>query len=219
MISDRSTPTGTLHAGARAHSPEQVARIPLVGTWLLIGADFFFVLPLFFAFFFLQQANMNGMWQPKGVHPPNWILGAAVFALVAIGVGLAHSGLKNLHRQSTLAKFSNTGRAASALLLGSVVINIWQLSHVGYGISSGAYASCFFAMQIVLTIQVAALALWVLSLANRAGYESQHPILMPDPDSDLEVATPISALARSYEMFALFLGSVVLLGWVVCYYL
>jgi len=42
---------------------------------------------------------------------------------------------------------------------------------------------------------------------------------MPDPDSDQEVATPISALARSYEMFALFLGAVVLLGWVVCYYL
>ncbi|MGA8206864.1 MAG: hypothetical protein WB867_02370 [Candidatus Dormiibacterota bacterium] len=219
MISDRSTPGGTLRAGARAHSPEQVARIPLVGTWLLIGADFFFVLPLFFAFFFLQQANMNDMWQPKGVHPPNWILGAAVFALVAIGVGLAHSGLKNLHHQSTLAKFTNTGRAASALLLGSVIINIWQLSHVGFGISSGAYASCFFAMQIVLTIQVGALALWVLSLANRAGYESQHPILMPDPDSDLEVATPISALALSYEHFALFLGSVVLLGWLVCYYL
>jgi len=132
---------------------------------------------------------------------------------------LAQSGLKNLHNQSTLANFSNTGRAAAALLLGSVVINIWQLSHVGYGISSGAYASCFFAMQIVLTIQVAVLALWVLSLANRAGYESKHPIPMPDPDSDQEVATPISALARSYEMFALFLGAVVLLGWVVCYYL
>jgi heme/copper-type cytochrome/quinol oxidase subunit 3 len=219
MISDRSTPTGSLRVGARAHSPEQVAQIPVVGGWLLVGADFFFVLPLFFAFFFLQQANMNGMWQPKGVHPPSWILGAAVFALVAIGVLLAHSGLKNLRQQSTLAKFTNTGRLASVVLLGSVVINIWQLSHVGFGISSGAYASCFFAMQIVLTIQVAVLALWVLSLANRSGYESQHPILMPDPDSDQEVATPISALARSYEMFALFLGAVVLLGWVVCYYL
>ncbi|MGP8248645.1 MAG: hypothetical protein ACLQNU_01710 [Candidatus Dormibacteria bacterium] len=219
MISDNSAPAGVMRPGARAHSPEQVARIPLVGTWLLIGADFFFVLPLFFAFFFLQQANLNHMWQPTGVHPPNWILGAAVFALVAVGVLLAQSGLKNLQHQSTLASFTTTGRAASALLLGSVVINIWQLSHVGFGISSGAYASCFFAMQIVLTIQVAALALWVLSLANRAGYESQHPIAMPDPDSEMEVATPISALARSYELFALFLGSVVLLGWVVCYYL
>jgi hypothetical protein len=74
-------------------------------------------------------------------------------------------------------------------------------------------------MQIVMTIQVAALGLWVLSLANRAGYESQHPISMPGPDAAEEVATPISALAYSYQVFALFLGALVLLAWVVTYFL
>ncbi len=121
----------------------------------------------------------------------------------------AHSGIVREHRPS--------GRLGSGRC--PLAVNIWQLSHVGYGISSGAYASCFFAMQIVMTIQVVVLALWVLSLANRAGYESKHPIAMPAPDAALEVATPISALARSYEMFALFLGTVVLLAWVVCYFL
>jgi heme/copper-type cytochrome/quinol oxidase subunit 3 len=219
MISDSGTPSGTLRAGGRAHSPEQIARIPLVGTWLLIGADFFFVLPLFFAFFFLQATNNNDMWQPKGVHPPNQALGVAAFALVVLGVVLAQSGLRHLQSQSSLASFTNIGRLASLLLLASVVVNIWQLSHVGYGISSGTYASCFFAMQIVITIEVAALALWVLSLANRAGYESNHPITMPPPDGPDEVATPISALARSYEMFAVFVAIVVGLAWVVCYFL
>jgi heme/copper-type cytochrome/quinol oxidase subunit 3 len=219
MISDSRTPPGTLRAGGRAHSPEQIARIPLVGTWLLIGADFFFVLPLFFAFFFLQAIDNNGMWQPKGVHPPDQALGVAAFALVVLGVVLAQSGLKHLQSQSSLASFTNIGRLASLLLLASVVVNIWQLSHVGYGISSGTYASCFFAMQIVITIQAAALALWVLSLANRAGYESNHPIAMPPYDSPDEVATPISALARSYEMFAMFVAVVVALAWVVCYFL
>ncbi|MGC1406544.1 MAG: hypothetical protein WA938_07380, partial [Candidatus Dormiibacterota bacterium] len=61
--------------------------------------------------------------------------------------------------------------------------------------------------------------LWVLSLANRAGYESQHPIAMPDPDAEVEVATPISALAQSYGMFAIFVGVAVLLGWLVTYFL
>lgn len=219
MISDNSTAPGSLRAGSRAHTPEQVARLPVVGTWLLIGADFFFVLPLFFAFFFLQATNNNDMWQPKGIHPPNQVLGAAVFALVAIGILVAHSGLKHLKSQRTLASFTNIGRLAAGLLLASVVVQIWQLSHVGYGISSGAYASCLFAMQIVMTIQVAALGLWVLSLANRAGYESQHPISMPGPDAVEEVATPISALAYSYQVFALFLGAVVLLAWVVTYFL
>jgi heme/copper-type cytochrome/quinol oxidase subunit 3 len=219
MISNNPTTTGGLRAGGRSHSPEQVARIPLVGTWLLIGADFFFVLPLFFAFFLLQQTNNNHMWQPKGVHPPNQLLGAAVFALVALGIVVAQSGLKHLKSQRTLASFTNFGRLAALLLVAAVVVQIWQLSHVGYGISSGAYASCFFAMQIILIIQVFALALWVLSLANRASYESVHPIAMPGPDSAEEVATPISALAHSYEMFAIFLGVVVLLGWVVTYFL
>jgi heme/copper-type cytochrome/quinol oxidase subunit 3 len=219
MISDNTAATGTLRQGGRAHSPEQVARIPLVGTWLLIGADFFFCLPLFFAFFFLQQANMDHMWQPKGIHPPNLALGIAVVALAGIGILLAQSGLKNLQSQRTLASFTNVGRLAALLMVAAVAVQIWQLSHVGYGIDSGAYASCFFAMQIVVAIQVAALALWVLSLANRAGYEAKHPIAMPGFDAVEEVATPISALARSYELFALFLGAFVILAWVVCYFL
>ncbi|HEY6538430.1 MAG TPA: hypothetical protein VI138_05245 [Candidatus Dormibacteraeota bacterium] len=219
MISDTTTtPTG-LRPGGRAHSPEQVARIPLVGTWLLIGADFFFVLPLFFSFFFLQQANMDHMWQPKGIHPPTLILGTVAAALVALAVVFAQSGLRNLRSQSTLAAFTNTGRIAAALLVGAVIIQIWQLSHVGYGIDSGAYASCFFAMQIVMTIEIAALSLWVLSLANRASYEAQHPIAMPGLDAVQEVATPISALAYSYQMFAWFVGAIFVTAWVVCYFL
>ncbi|HVC23011.1 MAG TPA: cytochrome c oxidase subunit 3 [Candidatus Dormibacteraeota bacterium] len=196
-----------------------MARIPLVGTWLFIGADFFFFVPLFFAFFFLQQANVDHMWQPKGIHPPNLGLGVAVAALAVVGILVAHSGLRHLQSQRTLASFTNTGRLAALLLVAAVVVQIWQLSHVGYGIDSGGYASCFFAMQIVVTIQIGVLALWVLSLANRAGYEATHPIAMPGPDAIEEVATPISALAYSYQMFALFLGAVVLLAWVVCYFL
>src|SRR5487761_644404 len=198
MISNNPATTGGLARGGRAHPPEQIARIPLMGTWLLIGADFFFVLPLFFAFFLLQATNNNGMWQPKGIHPPNQVLGAAVFVLVAIGIVVAQSGLRHLKAQNTLASFANIGRLAALFFGAAAVVEIWQLSHVGYGISSGAYASCFFAMQIFVTIHVVALALWVLSLANRAGYESQHPITMPGYDAVEEVPTPISALAYSY---------------------
>ena len=219
MISDTTSTTGGLRSGGRAHSPEQIARIPLVGGWLLIGADFFFMVPLFFAFFFLQATNNNGMWQPKGIHPPNQVLGAAAFALVAIGILVGQSGLRHLKSQSSLSSFTNIGRLAGVLMLASVVVQIWQLSHMGYGIDSGAFASCFFAMQIVVSIQTAALALWVLSLANRAGYESAHPIPMPAYDAAEEVATPISALAGAYSMFAIFWGVIVVLAWVVTYFL
>ncbi|MGH7642288.1 MAG: cytochrome c oxidase subunit 3 [Candidatus Dormibacteria bacterium] len=219
MISENTAATGSVRAGGRAHSPEQVARIPLVGMWLFIGADFFFCLPLFFAFFFLQQANVNHMWQPKGIHPPNLGLGIAVVVLVTAGIVVAHSGLKNLQSQRTLAAFTNVGRLGSLLMLAAIAVQIWQLSHVGYGISSGAYASSFFAMQIVMTVQIAVLGFWLLTLANRAGYEAKHPILMPGPDAVQEVATPISALSASYQMFAIFVGVVVLLAWVVCYFL
>ena len=105
---------------------------------------------------------------------------------------MAQSGLKHLHSQSTLAKFTNIGRTAAVVMIAAVAVAIWQLSHVGYGISSGAYASVFFLTWIILAIQVAVLALWVLSLANRASYESKH---------------------------AMFLGAVVLLAWIVTYFL
>lgn len=219
MISDNPAPIGGLRRGGRAHSPEQIARIPLVGTWLFIGADFFFLLPLFFAFFLLQETNNNHMWMPAGVHAPNQALGVTVAVLVVVGILVARSGLKHLQSQQTLARFTSFGRSAAVLFVAAIAVDIWQLSHMGYGISSGAYASVFFAMWIFMAIQVAALALWVISLANRAGYESKHPIAMPGPDAVEEVPTPISALAHSYGMFAMFLGSAVLLAWVVTYFL
>ncbi|MGH7610106.1 MAG: hypothetical protein ACREOD_09285 [Candidatus Dormibacteria bacterium] len=220
MISDSATtPTGGLRSPGRAHSPEQVAQITIIGTWLGIGVNFFFAVPLFFAYFFLQQANFNHQWQPSGVHPPTVWLGTLSFALVIIAVAVAHSSLGNLQGQGTMARFAMPGRAAALLLVGAIVVQIWQLAHAGFGISSGAYASVFFATWVVMIIEMAVLALWVLSLANRAAYESQHPIAMPGPDAALEVATPISALAQSYKMFALFAGTLVLLAWVVTYFL
>ncbi|MGH7758491.1 MAG: hypothetical protein ACREN7_04190 [Candidatus Dormibacteria bacterium] len=220
MTSDSATTsTGGLRVGGRAHPPEVIAQIPIVGTWLLIGVNFFFAVPLFFAFFFLQQANFNHAWQPAGVHPPSIALGTLSFALAAAAVGIAHSGLGDLQGQGTLARFAAPGRVSALVLVGAIVVQIWQLSHAGFGISSGAYASVFFATWVVLTIEMAVLALWVLSLANRAGYEAAHPIAMPPPDSEIEVATPISALAQSYKMFAVFAGTLILLAWVVTYFL
>ncbi|MHB8330803.1 MAG: cytochrome c oxidase subunit 3 [Candidatus Dormibacteria bacterium] len=207
-----------LQAGGRAHPPEQVARIPVVGTWLLVGANFFFLLPLFFAFFYLQQANNNGAWQPGGVRPPQVWLGALALALAALGVATALAGLRRVRSQATLASYANFGRGAAALMVASVVVQIWQLSHAGFGISSGAFASCFFATNVFVTIELAILALWSLSLGNRAGYEAVHPILMPSPESEVEVATPISALAQSYRIFAIFLLAVLVSAWVVTYF-
>lgn len=222
MISSRSAGTGqvgTAGGGGRAHSPAQISRIPFIGTWLMICSDFFFFVVLYFSFFYLQQANINHMWQPKGIHPPNLALGTATAFVVVIGVLVGQWGLPRLRHQATLASFRNIGWAGVAVMIAGVVIGIWQLSHVGYGISSGAYSSIFFTMQTVVLVQVVIMLLWLLSLANRAAYEAAHPIAMPAPDTDEEVATPIAALAYSYQVGSFFLGGVVLLSWVVCYFL
>jgi heme/copper-type cytochrome/quinol oxidase subunit 3 len=219
MMSETPASRPGLKAGGRSHPPEQIAQIPVVGTWLLVGANFFFLVPLFFAFFFLEATNNNHGWQPAGVHPPEIWLGTLAFALATLGVIAGQWGLKRLRSQASLASYVNFGRSAAVLMFASVVVQIWQLAHAGFGISSGAYASCFFAMNIWVTVEVAVLALWSISLANRAGYEYTHPIPLPPVDSEFEVATPISALAQSYQIFAIFLGAIVVLTWVIAYFL
>ncbi len=191
----------------------------MVGGWLLTGADLFFTVPLFFAFFFLQQANENNSWQPKGVHPPDLAIGTLCMALVVAGVGVVHWALPRLNSQEGLASFVLPARVGALAMIGGVVVEIWQLSHLGFGISDGSYASAFIAMQVILIIHVAITALWVISLANRAAYEARHPIVAPDDDQLVETPTPISALGYSYLWWGVWIGGVFALAWVVGYFL
>lgn len=219
MISETPASEGQITVGGRAHPPEQIAKIPVVGAWLIAGAVLFLEVPLFFSFFFLQQANNNHSWQPAGMHPPNVWLGSLAMALAVVGVAVGHVGLRHLGRQATLAKYAIFGRSAALLMVGSLAVQIGQMSHAGFGVSDGAYASCFFAMNIVASVLLGILACWALSLGNRASYEAVHPIPIPDPESDLEVATPIWALGRSYDILAIFMAGILILTWVTAYFL
>lgn len=219
MIRDQTSSSGDIVVGGRTHPPEQIARIPVVGAWLVAGALLFLEVPLFFAFFFLQQANNDHYWQPRGVHPPDVWLGALSLALVLLGIGVSHLGLPHLGRQATLARYGPYAWSGAGLMVGSLVVQIVQLSHAGFGVSDGSYASCFFAMNIFLSILIGVLAGWAVSLGNRARYEAGHPIPIPDAEAGVEVATPIAALGVSYDILALFMAGLAIITWVVAYFL
>ncbi|HVA21885.1 MAG TPA: hypothetical protein VNN74_07300 [Candidatus Micrarchaeia archaeon] len=221
MISQ--SPTGSssrLQPGGLAHSPEEIARIPLVGTWLLVGANFFLLVPFFYAFFLLQSSNDNHAFKPHGVHPPSLAIGTIALALVLGSIALTSISVPRLRAQTTLSSFVASGWVGILLLVGAVVAQIWQLSHLGFGIVDGGFASVFVALSVFYTIEVGVLALWLISLTNRAGYESRHPIAVMDPQrSSVESPTPITALATSYLIFSCFLAAAGAISWVVLYFL
>lgn len=209
----------------RGHGPlapgsEIIGRVPLVATWLAIWADIMFFVALFFTFFFLQWRNSAQHWEPRGVHPPTLSLGTLVFAMVALSVLITAAALPRLTDKRRLSGFVAPGWVAVALLLGAITVQIWLLSHLGWGISDGGFASIFITLSICFIVQVGALMLWLVTVVNRAAFESRHPVDTVDPfESELEPPTPIAALGKSYQYFATFLLIMGVFTWVVLYFL
>ena len=215
-----SSPRTSGASGTYVHPPEQLVRIPMVGGWLAVGADLFLLLPWFFAFFYLEALNTHHDWKPSGVHPPSVALGTLVMLLAVGGVAVYFVGIRWLLDRGTYPRFVPMGWTALALVVASIAVNVVQLSHMGFGVSSGGYASVFVGLSVVYTIHLGVLVLWLLAVTNRARYEITHPPVAPTDEVALsEEAMPLEAMAASLRVFAGFLGAVVLLSWLVLYFL
>src|SRR6202162_4107263 len=82
----------TLVSRAPEWAPDVDAKLARVGTWIWIGADVFFFVAWFFAFFYLRALNNDYSWLHAGTTHPTRAIGAVIVLLAIASAGLYWAG-------------------------------------------------------------------------------------------------------------------------------
>jgi heme/copper-type cytochrome/quinol oxidase subunit 3 len=146
--------------------PELLGRNLSSAGHLLASATAFFFLAFFFAYFYLRSLNNAHMWRPKHVDPSQTI-GVIVMALV-----LAAAILLRFAREDQRAARRPQWRLKGAITLGvmllAIVLQIVEWFVIGFGPSSGGYASVFFGWTAAQIVCMLGGAYWLETLLATA---------------------------------------------------
>jgi heme/copper-type cytochrome/quinol oxidase subunit 3 len=184
-------------------APEVDARLARVGTRIWIGADVFFFIAWFFAFFYLRALNNNHDWTPSGVGHPNRAVGAAILVLVLLSAGLYWMGSRRIVAQRATARLL----LWLALLAGILcfAVQMYEFQHLGFDPQLGTgYASVFVGLKAVWLFQLVAALFWLTT----------H-IAQSRPRGD---ATIRPASAAIFGNFMVFLAGIGLVSYLVLYF-
>jgi heme/copper-type cytochrome/quinol oxidase subunit 3 len=146
--------------------PELLGRNLSSAGHLLASATAFFFLAFFFAYFYLRSLNNAHMWRPKHVDPSQ-TLGVIVMALV-----LAAAILLRFAREDQRAARRPQWRLKGAITLGvmllAIVLQVVEWFVIGFGPSSGGYASVFFGWTAAQIVCMLGGAYWLETLLATA---------------------------------------------------
>lgn len=122
---------------------EIIGRNLWAGSRLWAAAMAFLYIAFVFAFYYLRELNILGMWRPKGVDPP------LAFGIIILACTVAAAGVYRLAhtvRASRGVGGAWHGLLGLATLLGAVAVALLALEFfkAGFRPTSGAYASVFF---------------------------------------------------------------------------
>lgn len=146
---------------------EEVAENLRVGILLWVAGTVFVFLPPFFAWFYLKSLNSAGQWRPAGVHPPEGLGLAIMAALVVSALAL---GLAALVRSA--AGWKALVALALALGLAGVALQVVEYTQLGFGATSGGFASVFYGWTAVTAAVSLVTMLWLETLL---AYGLRHP--------------------------------------------
>jgi len=118
------------------------------------GASSFFMASFVFAYFYLQALNTNHNWKVGNVSPSGG-LGVAIMAVFALSAIIMWIGARR--PGDSVAN----GVVAIGLALLGVVLQFFQYSTLGFGPSSGGYASVFFGWTSLTAISVIGCLYWM----------------------------------------------------------
>jgi hypothetical protein len=143
-------------------------RLTLLAVRMTYVALSFFFACFYFAHFYLQLVNENGMWLPPGVTHPAIGVGVSEVALV-IGAGLIYfwGQWAGLYRRD-FGKLHAALWAAAFLTVASLGLHVAELHSPGFSLQGGGYVSVFIALEGVFTGVLVFTILVLLGLANRA---------------------------------------------------
>ena len=164
--------TNTLKSTGPSDTPEEreyEMRAHISSIWtggrLFIGIYTFMLASLVFSYFYLRSSNNGLLWRPDHVTAPR-SLGLLVFGFSLTTSILAYVGRKRLVRGSfsdfNVAAWAGVGTGLLALLL-----QILELSHLGFFPGSSGYASCFVGFAVMNIGTLAISAYWLETTVAR----------------------------------------------------
>ena len=207
----------TDYAVVEQEPPELLARNLRTGSHLWSSATVFFFVGFLFAFFYLRTLNSAGLWKPKGVPVP-WGYGTAVFAILLLSVVLGRLALAERRAagrtrpldQARLRAWRSRGLVALLLALAALVLQCVEFATLGFGPSSGTYASVFVGWSGLMAVFVLGGIYWLETiLATSFRYRKTVRLAPGEAAGDSyrsrqDIADPLALVLPGLEAFSFF---------------
>ena len=176
------------------------ARLVGIGVWLFLAADLFFFAGWWFSFFYLRALNNNQSWMAKGVSVPNKAYGLVVLLLAVLSAltfwGATRVGVRSM-LSGLLAPVSLVLGLAACLFQG------YEMWHLGFGLTQGAYPSVFAGLTGAWLIQLLFAVGWLATVVAQLG-PARDTVLRPHS-------------AASFSWILLYLAAVGVINYILLY--
>lgn len=207
----------TDYAVVEQEPPELLARNLRTGSHLWSSATIFFFVGFLFAFFYLRVLNNDGLWRPKGVSPPIG-LGTAVLVTMLLSVAVAWYALRERRAagssapldQARLRSWRRLGLGALLLGLAAFVLQIVAWATLGFGPSSGGYASVYVGWTGMFAVFVLGGLFWLETLlATSFRFRKSATVAEGHASGDAyrsahDVADPLTLVLPGLQAFVFF---------------
>jgi heme/copper-type cytochrome/quinol oxidase subunit 3 len=198
MEASASAPT---HPEIELEPPEWQPRATWVSARLLCGAAAFFFMAFVFAYFYLRSLDTHKDWKIGSVNPP---VGFGVAILVVLLLSAA--ALRTAAKRSEVRV--PAGAAALLLLFLAVVLQVFAWTTLGFGPSSGGYASVYVGWTAFYSVFALGSAYWIETQVATAWRRRREGVLV----TTAEVLTDAAVEAASLEACSFFWTFYVALG-------
>jgi heme/copper-type cytochrome/quinol oxidase subunit 3 len=198
MEASASAPT---HPEIELEPPEWQPRAMWVGARQLCGVASFFFMAFVFAYFYLRSLDTHKDWKIGSVNPPVGFGVAIVVALLLSAAALRIAATQSERRVSV-------GAGALVLVLVAVVLQVIAWMTLGFGPSSGGYASVYVGWTAFYSVFALVSAYWIETQVATAWRRRREGVLV----TTAEVLTDAAVEAASLEACSFFWTFYVALG-------
>jgi len=175
------------------------------GGRLFIGMYTFLLASEVFAYFYLRSSNNGSLWRLPHQHAPI-AYGWTVFIAMTTTALLAIFGSRRL-RKGDVADFQVAGWTGVATGLIALIVQVWQLTKLGFHPGSSGYSSTFMGFAVLNIISIVLGTYWLettlaRSLRMRRELGGENPELSMAPTAQLFRAN-VAAMAYFWGFLAI----------------
>jgi len=194
MEGSASAPT---HPDIELEPPEWQPRALWVGARQLCGAAAFFFISFVFAYFYLRSLDSDQDWKIGRVDPPTVFGIIIIIVLIVSAIAMREAARNPAHTVSA-------GSAAVVLALLSIVLQVIAWTTLGFGPSSGGYASVYVGWTAWFAVFTLPCAFWMETQVATAWRRSREGVLGAEPTTAADVHTDPAVISAGLEACSFF---------------